>query len=86
MASVFSLTAVMQRWWYTQEKDQNNGKVSKSKKTPSRCSDAIKRWKFTVVVNQDLNIYEKVAVVGSCDELGNWDSDHSIILTRENGE
>lgn len=75
----------MQRWWYS---DYVNGgdKVQKSRKSPTKRSELTKKWKFSVYVNHDLNLYEKIALTGNCDELGNWDSDQAVLLSQENGE
>lgn len=76
----------MQRWWYSDDKFNSGDKVQKSRKSPTKKSELTKKWKFSVFVNQDLNLYEKIALTGNCDELGNWDSDQSVLLTQENGE
>lgn len=76
----------MQRWWYSDDKFNGGDKVQKSRKSPTKKSELTKKWKFSVYVNQELNMYEKIALTGSCDELGNWDSDQSVLLSQENGE
>lgn len=76
----------MQRWWYSDGKSDGSDKIHKLKKSPSKKSDGIKKWKFSVMTaNLDFNLYEKVAITGSCDELGGWDSSQSILLNREEG-
>ena len=77
----------MQRWWYNSE-SKNDGfeKIHKLKKSPSKKSDGVRKWKFSVMTaNLDFNLYEKIAVTGSCDELGSWDSSQSILLNRDEG-
>lgn len=75
----------MQRWWYSDDKNTGD-KIPKYKKSPSKRSEGLKKWKFAVIVNSELNQHEKVALTGSCDELGSWDPDHSIILSTEEGK
>lgn len=75
----------MERWWYTDDKNNGKDKIQKSRKSPSKRSEGVKKWKFSVFTNLDLNLYEKIAVTGSCDELGNWDPDQSVLLTMDEG-
>lgn len=73
----------VQRWWY-----DSNGKVNakssspKNKKSQNGTASIVKNWKFNVLVNIDLNAHERIALSGNCDELGNWDPDHSVMLIR----
>lgn len=76
----------MQRWWYSDDKFNEGDKVQKSRKSSAKRTELTKKWKFSVYVNQDLNLHEKIALTGSCEELGNWDSDQSVLLSQENGE
>lgn len=74
------------RWWYADEnKNHGKDKIEKSKKSPSKRNGGIRKWKFCVMVNYDLNQYEKIAVTGSCDELGAWDCDSCVLLERNEG-
>jgi hypothetical protein len=73
----------MERWWYSDNGSNGKDRIPKSKKSPSKRSDGLKKWKFSVLVNIELNLYEKIAVTGSCDELGNWDPDLCILLNKE---
>lgn len=76
----------MQRWWYSDDKNNGRDKVPKSKKSPMKRSDGIRKWKFCVIANCSLNKYEKIAVTGSSEQLGEWDPDQSILLNKEDGE
>lgn len=42
--------------------------------------------KFQVLCQYELSQNEKIAVTGSCEELGNWDPDHAVLLCQESGE
>lgn len=76
----------MQRWWYSDEKSDGFDKIHKLKKSPNKKSEGVKKWNFSVMTaNLDFNLYEKVAITGSCEELGNWDSSQSILLNRDEG-
>lgn len=75
----------MQRWWYSEEKNSGTDKIPKFKKSPTKRTENLKTWKFNVIVNLDINSHEKVAMIGSCHELGNWDCDHAILLNQEKG-
>lgn len=74
------------RWWYSDDKHNESDKVHKSRKAFGKKSEKTRKYKFMVMVNFDLNPYEKVAVTGGCDELGNWDNDLALLLDQENGE
>jgi hypothetical protein len=76
----------MQRWWCSDDNKNGRDKVPKSKRSPSKLSTGIKKWKFSVVITSDLNNYEKIAVVGNCEQLGEWDPDHSVLLEKQDGE
>lgn len=76
----------MQRWWYSDGKNDDNDKTYKHKKSSSKRIEGMKKWKFSVIVSSvDLNLYEKVALTGSCDELGNWDNNSSVLLNKDEG-
>lgn len=76
----------MQRWWYSDDKNNGRDKLPKSKKSPMKRNDGIRKWKFCVVATCDLNKYEKLAVTGSCEQLGEWEPDQSVLLNKEDGE
>lgn len=76
----------MQRWWYSDGKNDDIDKTYKHKKSSSKRIEGMKKWKFSVLVHVDLNLYENVALTGSCDELGAWDNNSSILLNKEEGE
>jgi hypothetical protein len=76
----------MQRWWYTDDSKNGRDKTPKSKKSPTKQIDGIRMWKFSVVVTSELNKNEKIAVVGSCEQLGEWDPDHSVLLEKGDGK
>jgi hypothetical protein len=75
----------MLRWWYD---DGQNGRdrIPKSKKSSSKRLDGLQKWKFQVLCQYETNQNEKIAVTGSCEELGNWDPDHAVLLCQESGE
>lgn len=76
----------MQRWWFADDKANSKDLVPKCKKSPSKKSETVeKKWTFSVLVNMDLNMHEKVALTGDCDELGNWDPDGSLLLNQSEG-
>lgn len=77
----------MHRWWYSDENNEKGDKAhsDKSRKSLNNRSSSPKQWRFTVLFNQSLNPYETIALVGNCDELGNWDNDHAVILKKEEG-
>jgi hypothetical protein len=75
----------MQRWWYD---DGQNGtdRIPKSKRSPSKRLDGLMKWKFQVICHFETKQNEKIAVTGSCDELGNWNPDHAVQLCQESGK
>lgn len=76
----------MQRWWYTDNGENGKDKIQKSKKSPTKRLDGLRKWTFQVMRRQHLKGNEKIAVTGNCDELGNWDPDQAVFLSQENGE
>lgn len=85
---IFSSTAVsnMQRWWYSDNGQNGKDKIPKSKKSPSKRLDGLRKWKFQVVCQFQLKANEKIAVTGNCDELGKWDPDQAVFLCQGDGE
>lgn len=81
-----SRSIAMQRWWYSDDKNNGRDKLPKSKKSPIKRNDGIRKWKFCVFATCDMNKCEKVAVTGSCEQLGEWDPDQSVLLNKEDGE
>lgn len=75
----------MQRWWYSDDKNNDGDKIFKLRKSPNKRIEGSKKWKFSVVVNFDLNPSDHVALTGSCEELGNWDIS-GVLLNKEEGE
>lgn len=76
----------MQRWFETYNSDgaessSNNGKLNVSKLDGNG-----RLHTFRVLVNQNLDPKEHVAVTGECSSLGNWLPAHCVQLNRENGE
>lgn len=55
----------MQRWWFTEDKHGGSDKIPKFKKSPSKRSEQSKTWKFSVIVNVDMNPNEKLALTGA---------------------
>lgn len=41
-------------------------------------------WHFTVFMQETLMANEKVAIVGNCDTLGNWQLDDCVIMSKGN--
>ena len=76
----------MQRWWYSDDKANCKDNIPKSKRSPSKKSELLKNWKFSVLANVDLNLHDRIAVTGDCDELGNWEVDNCILLNHNEGE
>lgn len=77
----------MQRWWYSDDKNNGRDKIPKSKKSPTKRSDGIRKWKFCVLCSDcNINKYEKIAVTGSCEQLGEWDPDLAVLLEKEDGK
>ena len=76
----------MQRWWISEDKSRPSHIESKSKKSSTRKEVGDKKWNFSVLVNVDLISYEKIAMAGDSEALGNWDPDNCVILQNEEGE
>lgn len=81
----------MQRWWFLEEKDgsassaaSNSGSMVKKPKPPKPAGD--RRHKFRVLVTYGLLKDETIALTGSCDALGNWESEHCVQLQPEEGK
>uniref|UniRef100_A0A1Q3FYD2 GP-PDE domain-containing protein n=1 Tax=Culex tarsalis TaxID=7177 RepID=A0A1Q3FYD2_CULTA len=81
----------MQRWWFLEEKDgsansaaSSSGSMVKKPKPPKQPSD--RRHKFRVLVTYGLLKDETIALTGSCDALGNWESEHCVQMQPEEGE
>lgn len=80
----------MQRWWFTDDKTKEGR--SKSEQRPKKLinhdeSESTSReWRFSVLLNRDLILNEKVAITGNFNELGNWDPNYCAFLseTEEN--
>lgn len=75
----------MQRWWFSDEKNNDGDKIFKLRKSVNKRIEGSKKWKFSVVVNFDLNPCDHVALTGNCEELGNWDIS-GVLLNKEEGE
>lgn len=76
----------MQRWWFL---DDNKAKDGRNGSTFARSLEKTKidenKWQFVVLVNCDLNNYEKLAITGNCEELGNWDPNKAVLLSQLEG-
>lgn len=44
-----------------------------------------RNWNFQVLMHEDIYSAERVAVVGSCESLGNWHLSGCILMTRDEG-
>lgn len=42
-------------------------------------------WQFKVLMHDDLMANEKMAVVGNCDSLGNWQLSDCVIMSKDEG-
>lgn len=42
-------------------------------------------WNFRVLMNDDMTSSEQLAVVGSCESLGNWQLSGSVIMHKDEG-
>ncbi|EDS32346.1 conserved hypothetical protein [Culex quinquefasciatus] len=77
----------MQRWWFLEEKDgsansaASSSSAVKKPKPPKQPGD--RRYKFRVLVTYGLLKDETIAVTGSCDALGNWESEHCVQMQPE---
>lgn len=74
----------MERWWYSDNKNNGKDKVPKFKRSPIKKCEVIKNWKFTVLTNFELHKFERIALTGSVDELGDWDPDRAVLLSEDN--
>lgn len=80
----------MQRWWFLEEKDgsansaASSSSAVKKPKPPKQPGD--RRYKFRVLVTYGLLKDETIAVTGSCDALGNWESEHCVQMQPEEGK
>lgn len=43
-------------------------------------------WRFTVLMQEDIMVNEKVAIVGNCDSLGNWQLDGCVIMSKKGND
>ncbi|XP_049277115.1 glycerophosphocholine phosphodiesterase GPCPD1 isoform X2 [Anopheles funestus] len=81
----------MQRWWFLEEngdaKDTSSStsqKTESSVKKPKQPTPAgDRRYTFRVLVTYDLLKDETIAITGSCESLGNWDSEQCVQLHPE---
>ena len=86
-----STKASPNRWWHVEKDGQATAKKPDStfaKPRPQRISPETvlcTKWQFKVFVSFDLLPSERVALTGSCDQLGNWMPNESISLTRIEG-
>lgn len=53
-------------------------------KSGSECGggDEERAWQFTVLMQEDLMVSEKMAVVGNCKNLGNWQLSSCVIMSN----
>lgn len=77
----------MQRWFFGNSNeaapaDSSQGPVS----TAAATTNNGRLHTFRVLVNQNLEPGERVAVTGECSSLGRWLPAHCVQLNRENGE
>lgn len=81
----------MQRWFFADEAEDCDAIA-----TPVASSSSVDvfqpatpvyvNWKFWVRVNLDLAPNERLAIVGSTEQMGNWQFSECIIMMKEDGE
>lgn len=77
----------MQRWSFADD----DGEACDAMFAPppcnrtSSCSNSYpeRMWHFMVLMNDDLMTHEKVALVGNCDSLGNWQLNGCVPMTKD---
>lgn len=89
----------MQRWNFSDEASEacdamaapsnhasnSNHHYTHTHYTRSCSSIADRPWTFSVLMNLELCLYEKVAVVGNCDGLGNWQPQNCVVMNKDEG-
>lgn len=76
----------MQRWFETYNSDGIESPSNQGKTAAPKLDVNGRLHIFRVLVNQNLDPNERVAVTGECSSLGNWLPAHCVQLIRENGE
>lgn len=79
----------MHRWFFAIEREECEPKVEEVKDVESENVEetAVEmihytEWPFCVIVSGPLQGNELAAVTGNCEELGNWDPKHVVIMKR----
>lgn len=49
-------------------------------------SNTERTWKFSVLMNHDMITNEKLALVGNCESLGNWQLSDSVLMSKDEDE
>lgn len=82
----------MQRWSYPDDESAEAcdamlaPPTNKQRSTSSSSSSFPERmWNFKVLMNQDMMTHEKLALVGSCETLGNWQLSGCVLMTKDEG-
>lgn len=70
----------MQRWWYGDDDKPKTQQRSPNKNRSRPSSD--RKWKFQVLVTNELLKEEKLAITGDCEALGNWSPQDVVIMTQ----
>uniref|UniRef100_W8BKM9 CBM20 domain-containing protein n=1 Tax=Ceratitis capitata TaxID=7213 RepID=W8BKM9_CERCA len=81
----------MQRWFFADEAEDCDAMAAPPSSTSSLevyqpGTPVHVNWKFWVLVNRDMAPNERLAIVGSTEQLGNWQFSNCIIMTKEDGE
>ncbi|XP_065355349.1 glycerophosphocholine phosphodiesterase GPCPD1 [Calliphora vicina] len=78
----------MQRWSYPNDESAEACDVmlappSNARTSSTSCSFPERVWNFKVLMNQDLMTHEKLALVGNCESLGNWQLSGCVLMTKD---
>lgn len=74
----------MLRWWFLEDKKNRDAKNDiKFRKVPESSKLDENKWEFSVLVNIDLNAYEKLGITGNCEELGNWNPEKAVLMNQQ---
>lgn len=76
----------MQRWFENYNSDGTESSSNNGKLNGPKLDGNGRLHTFRVLVNQNLDPKERVAVTGECSSLGNWLPAHCVQLNCENGE
>lgn len=80
----------MKRWSFADDESEACDAIMLAPPPTTRttsCSNTLpeRLWDFKVLMNEDLMTHEKLAVVGNCDSLGNWQLNGCVLMTKDEG-